>query len=200
MDTKREILATALDLFSRAGYEAVGVQQICTSAGITKPSLYYHFSNKETLLGEVAGDAAVRFLHALVNGPTTGIDTASREVRFSGDLVADIRSLFASVLWFSRTHPARFQIILQMLYPPPGSVLGQIGKPELNRIYASLAQFFTSAATAHGNLVGKERFLAIVFVGHAIALAMFLSNIHDPPNPDSPEVVQAAQTFLYGVF
>lgn len=192
MDTKQEILSTARELFSRSGYEAVGIQQICTSAGITKPSLYYHYGNKERLLAEVAGDAASGFLGALVNG--------SHEIQFSGDLVSDIRSLFSEVLRFSRQQPARFQIILQMLYPPQGSVLGGIGDSELHRIRAALVQFFTTVAAAHGNLTGKEQFLAMVFLGHAIALATFLSRTDSVPTPDSPDVVQAAQTFLYGIF
>lgn len=192
MDTKQEILSIARELFSRSGYEAVGIQQICTSAGITKPSLYYHYGNKERLLAEVAGDATSGFLGVLVNG--------SQEIPFSGDVVSDIRSLFSKVLWFSRKHPARFQIILQMLYPPQGSVLGGIGQSELHRIRATLMQFFTSAAEAHGNLAGKEHFLAMVFLGHAIALATYLSRTEEIPTPESPEVVQAAQTFLYGVF
>jgi TetR/AcrR family transcriptional regulator len=192
MDTKREILASALRLFSKSGYEAVGIQQICTVAGITKPSLYYHFGNKETLMAEVAGDAASSLLDTLTLG--------SGEISFSGDVVADIRSLFSGILEFSRQRPAHFQIILQMLYPPEGSVMGQVGKAELRRINSTLIRFFTIAAAAHGNLKGKEQFLAAVFLGHAIALAMYLSHSDAPAQPDSPDVVQAAQTFLYGVF
>lgn len=192
MDTKREILVSALELFSGSGYEAVGIQQICAAAGITKPSLYYHFGNKETLLAEVAGDAASGLLDTL-----TG---SSQGITFSGDLVADIRSLFSEFLQFSRRNPARFQIILQMLYPPQGSTIGQVGRAELHRINSTLVRFFTIAAGAHGNLAGKEQFLAAVFLGHAVALAMYLSHTDTSAQQDGPDVVLAAQTFLYGVF
>ncbi|HKK48238.1 MAG TPA: TetR/AcrR family transcriptional regulator [Alkalispirochaeta sp.] len=200
MDTKQEILATARELFAQSGYEAVGIQQICTAVGVTKPALYYHFGNKETLLKNVAADATSAFLASLSpQAPPSGTSEPFR-VPFSGDLVSDVRSLFAAILRFSRTDPARFQIILQLLYPPRGSVLGRLGEPELARIHSSLAHFFSSAAAAHGNLSGKKQFLAAVFVGHAIALAMFISRVDQELQPDSPQVVQATQTFLYGIF
>ena len=40
-DTRSIILEKALELFSRRGYESVGIAEIVDSAGITKPSLYY---------------------------------------------------------------------------------------------------------------------------------------------------------------
>ncbi len=44
------ILDCALDLFYRKGYEGVGVQEIATKAGVTKPTLYYYFKSKYGLL------------------------------------------------------------------------------------------------------------------------------------------------------
>lgn len=59
------ILATALDAFSRRGYEAVGVDDICRAAGVAKGSFYRHFRSKEDLFfavcEEVAEDLAERF-------------------------------------------------------------------------------------------------------------------------------------------
>ncbi|MFO8042432.1 MAG: TetR/AcrR family transcriptional regulator [Alkalispirochaeta sp.] len=200
MNTKETILTAAQDLFSRSGYEAVGIQQICTAAGITKPSLYYHFGNKETLLAAVARDATSAFITALAAAPSPSDPGTEEEIRYSGDLVSDVRALFVAVLWFSREQAARFQIILQMLYPPQGGVFGQVGTPQLQRIHSALVQFFTAAAGGHGNLIGKEQFLATVFLGHAIALSMFVTEEHPGVTADSPTVVLAAQTFLYGIF
>ncbi|MFW5693687.1 MAG: TetR/AcrR family transcriptional regulator [Alkalispirochaeta sp.] len=212
METKQEILTTARDLFAQSGYEAVGIQQICTAVGITKPSLYHHFGNKEMLLAEVAADATAAFLRALSgesdtpggghssSGSRSAAVAAHDAIPFSGDLVSDVRKHLAAVIDFSLTNPARFQIILQLLYPPQGSVLGRIGTPEREHIHASLARFFTSAVIAHGNLAGKEPFLATIYLGHAVALAQFLADRACAPPPDSPEVVEAAQTFIYGIF
>ena len=45
MGNREKIVECALDLFCRKGYESVGVQEICTAAGVTKPTLYYYFKS-----------------------------------------------------------------------------------------------------------------------------------------------------------
>jgi len=46
---KGRILAAAVHLFCRRGYEAASVREIVEEAGVTKPVLYYYFKNKEEL-------------------------------------------------------------------------------------------------------------------------------------------------------
>lgn len=47
------ILAAAIDEFSKKGYEGASMDAIASRAGVSKGGLYYHFSNKEHLLMEV---------------------------------------------------------------------------------------------------------------------------------------------------
>ena len=49
MDNREKILNCALELFHARGYDAVGVQEIAETAGVTKPTLYYYFRNKRGL-------------------------------------------------------------------------------------------------------------------------------------------------------
>lgn len=49
MPTRREIAEIALDLFIREGYEGVSIKNITDALGITKGSLYYHYTGKEDL-------------------------------------------------------------------------------------------------------------------------------------------------------
>ena len=200
MSTRDDILITARDLFARLGYEAVGVQEICTAAGITKPSLYYHYGNKESLLTRVAADAIAGLVDAMGAVSDESAPDKADALPYSGDLVGDIRRLFAAIIAFSRTDPSRFQLALQLLYPPAGSALRRAGAPAIERLRTVLTGFFVRAATHHGNLAGKEAFLAVGFLGQAVALAMYLDTSTPPPASDSPDVVQAAQTFLYGIF
>ena len=47
---RRELLeAAAAELFAQRGYEATTVEQICASAGVSKPMLYRHFESKQEL-------------------------------------------------------------------------------------------------------------------------------------------------------
>lgn len=49
--SKREqLIQAALELFSRKGYHAVGIDAISERAGVTKKTLYHHFKSKEELI------------------------------------------------------------------------------------------------------------------------------------------------------
>lgn len=48
--TRARLLAAALDLFARQGYEATTVAQIAAAAGVTEMTFYRHFGTKDQLL------------------------------------------------------------------------------------------------------------------------------------------------------
>lgn len=49
-DNRERILSCAQSLFYAKGYDAVGVQEIVDTVGITKPTMYYYFKSKHGLL------------------------------------------------------------------------------------------------------------------------------------------------------
>ena len=48
--TRSRILAAAIDLFTRSGYEKTTVAQIAAAAGVTEMTFYRHFGSKDQLL------------------------------------------------------------------------------------------------------------------------------------------------------
>ncbi|MEV0289471.1 MULTISPECIES: TetR/AcrR family transcriptional regulator [unclassified Kribbella] len=54
-DTKTEIHQAAVQLFSTQGYEKTSLREIAEQVGITKASLYYHYSSKQELLRAIVG-------------------------------------------------------------------------------------------------------------------------------------------------
>lgn len=50
---REEILNHAKLLFRQRGFTAVSMNDLVESVGLTKPTIYYHFSDKETLFTEV---------------------------------------------------------------------------------------------------------------------------------------------------
>lgn len=81
-DTKQKIKNTALDLFSRKGYSAVSIRDICGTVGIKESTVYYHYKDKmdifQTLLHDVqeitdaltaAFSQAVSKIQAVEEGP-----------------------------------------------------------------------------------------------------------------------------------
>ncbi|MFG2140035.1 TetR/AcrR family transcriptional regulator [Streptomyces sp. NPDC048650] len=50
---RRQLLATAAEVFAAQGYNATTVRQIADAAGLLAGSLYYHFDSKESMLDEI---------------------------------------------------------------------------------------------------------------------------------------------------
>ena len=55
-DTRRRILDTALDSFTRYGYRRTDVADIAEAAGLSRQGLYKHFASKEALFRAVVED------------------------------------------------------------------------------------------------------------------------------------------------
>lgn len=60
MPARERLLYSALDLFSKKGYDATSVDEIAEAAGMKGPNIYKYFKGKEDLLTQ---------LHALVDAP-----------------------------------------------------------------------------------------------------------------------------------
>ncbi|MFF3156525.1 TetR/AcrR family transcriptional regulator [Streptomyces sp. NPDC057910] len=52
-ERRRELLATAAEVFAAQGYNATTVRRIADEAGLLAGSLYYHFDSKESMLDEI---------------------------------------------------------------------------------------------------------------------------------------------------
>ncbi len=60
-NTKEQILAVALDLFSVRGYEATSISQIAEAIGVRKASLYSHFASKQDILDTLLEQLTKKF-------------------------------------------------------------------------------------------------------------------------------------------
>ena len=64
-DTRSRLVLTGMDLFYRHGYGAVGVQEICAQAEVSKSSFYHFFAAKEDLALAVLDWRWQGFMHML---------------------------------------------------------------------------------------------------------------------------------------
>jgi len=78
------IFETARDLFYREGIRAVGVDEIVTRAGVTKPSLYRSFKSKDDLVAAVLREVETGFWERF----------QSAEAAFPGDPKAQMIAYF----------------------------------------------------------------------------------------------------------
>jgi AcrR family transcriptional regulator len=58
--TRQTVLAAAAEVFNRVGYVNAGLQEIISESGVTKGSLYFHFSSKEQLARSVIDEGCER--------------------------------------------------------------------------------------------------------------------------------------------
>ncbi len=65
MSVYEKILDTAESLFNRNGYTAVGIDLIRDEAGISKTTIYRHFSSKAELIEKVLKRRHMRFHHSI---------------------------------------------------------------------------------------------------------------------------------------
>lgn len=75
-DRKKEIIATAADLFRRKGYTAVSMRTLAEEIGIRAASLYNHIDSKQEILDHIIHRVADRFTAGMaevrqLDGPPT---------------------------------------------------------------------------------------------------------------------------------
>jgi len=73
-DPRQRILDVALRIFASNGYAGASIQEIVDQAGVTKPTLYYHFKSKEGLyqaLIDHAADERFRVMREAAEGQDT---------------------------------------------------------------------------------------------------------------------------------
>jgi TetR/AcrR family transcriptional regulator len=153
-DTAWRILASALELFARRGYESTGVQEIAGAAGITKPALYYHFGSKQGLLDAIV----LRYGGAL-------LATLREAAVYRHNLVNNLTELFRRTLDFAKNNEHFFRLMVNLFSSAPETCAYAAGK-ELKREFTAIIEALFTAATAdHGNMRARERVYAETFTG-----------------------------------
>lgn len=84
--TRRRLLDAAAKLFKQRGYAGTRQEDIADAAAIRAASVYYHFSSKEELMGEVLDQGIARCFDAV----TAAVDALGPEASFRARLHAAI--------------------------------------------------------------------------------------------------------------
>ncbi|MFO0909381.1 MAG: TetR/AcrR family transcriptional regulator [Isosphaeraceae bacterium] len=108
----RHIARVAAREFAARGYDATSVRTIVEAAGVTKPTLYYHFGSKEGLAQALLTDPLTRLVERLRAD-------ASAEAEPGAILAACFETHFT----FCREDPDRARFLYALLFGPLGSSL-----------------------------------------------------------------------------
>ena len=184
---KDALLDTALDLFTRHGYDAIGVQKIVDAAGLTKPTLYHYFGSKRGLLEAICGDLETRLF-----------DTLGAALSYQGDLPGTLQALVDGVLRFAQRYPRETRLILALQHGPVASEARQVIWPVIERLGSAVRDIFTAAATDHGNMRGREYPYTAGFLGVCFTYAELLLDGHVEPAPDLAHRIM--HQFSHGIY
>jgi AcrR family transcriptional regulator len=111
-EVARHIARAAARLFASRGYDATSVREIVEAAGVTKPTLYYHFGSKEGLA------------QALLTRPLSAmLERIEGLARDGPDPVAALRRMMEVQFDFCAEDPDRARFVYALFFGPLGSSL-----------------------------------------------------------------------------
>ena len=140
----RRIANVAARLFASRGYDATSVRTIVEEAGVTKPTLYYHFGSKEGLA------------QALLTVPMTELVAATCAImEEAGDPVETLERITEAHFAFCRENPDRARFLFALLFGPLGAGL----EDEMKRFRDTFVGLITEAIhrLAEAGIVAPDR-------------------------------------------
>jgi TetR/AcrR family transcriptional regulator len=186
-DKRGELLERAMELFAARGYDAVGVQEIAEAAGVTKPTLYYYFGNKEGLL------------RALLEGRYQALEAGIRAaLDYRHDLSATLRNVASTFLRFAQDYPVYYRLYLSLWFAPAESHPFTIVSGLNARLQHMMEGLFLRAVHDHGNMRNRHRAYASSFLGMINTYSALALN--GDFQPDREGVRRIVHQFEHGIY
>ncbi len=107
MTTEEQILTAAAGLLEKGGVEAVTTRAVCEAAGVTAPTLYHHFGDKDGLLRAVVARGINTFM------------AQKRANRQTADALADLRRGWDGWIAFALERPKLFRLMIESTRSDP---------------------------------------------------------------------------------
>jgi len=187
MENRDNIIACALRLFALRGYDAVGVQEIVDTAGITKPTLYHYFGSKRGLLDTLLETYFVDLF--------TPLEMAAA---YHGDLPLTLNHIIATYFAYARDHGSFYRMQLSMWFAPPDSDAFKAVAQRNEQQQQLLETLFIHAAVDHGNMRGRHQAYAATFLGMINTYIALGLNGYTELNDTLR--YQAVHQFMHGIF
>lgn len=187
MDNKEKIMQCALELFSDKGYESTGIQEITQTAGITKPTLYYYFGNKEGLLKAILEYYFSDFIQKLEIAAT-----------YNGDTVNTVTQMSRMFLTVAKENKLFYRMYLSMTLSAVNTTSFLCTSPFFEQINEIVETFFLKAAQDNGNMKGHEKEITMSYLGMINSYALLLLN--GKLELSESLIYRIVHLFLHGIF
>ncbi len=191
-DNREKILNCAIHLFYQKGYDAVGVQEIATAAGVTKPTLYYYFKSKLGLLESVLKERCEPICERL-----EAVTTA-----YQGELKETLYALACAYVDIAREDRELYFLLLSLNYFARENEAFKAVVPYMKRMFQAATDVFLQAGDRIGNMNGRQEQFAIGFQGiinHYI-LVMDERGVSSEELADPHAIWELVRQFMYGIY
>ena len=192
---RQAILDEALKLFSAKGYEGLTTRELQGAVGITTPTLYYYYKNKEGIF-----DAVCRINYELLNSiiSENAVYKPKPEVYFE-DVFLTLAKLTEAYFKFAKENEAFFRLTLANLSMPSSAKAYAIVKKYHFTQFDMIGNMFKEMAKAHGNLRGKSKTLSWSYIGTVNSyISLFLSGISGL-SLNEKTVKELVHQFMHGI-
>ena len=184
MDNRTRILDCALQLFAARGYDAVGIQEVVETAGVTKPTLYHYFNSKRGLLDALLETQFADFAQTLRQSAAP-----------ADNLPIVLENIIRVYFNFALQQPQFCRMRLSMYFAPPDSEPNQAVLAYTTEQYEIIENLFGQALS---HMFNRRQMYAAAFIGTIDTyIGLFLNR---KVELNDALARQAAHQFMHGIY
>ena len=187
-ETHNKIISAATQLFSKTGYDATGVAEICQAAGVSKGAFYHHFPTKLAVFMEL--------LNSYLSGIESGFNLMRQETHNVPQVILQMADMAGSLFQTADFHlPIFLEFWTQANHDPQ---VWEAAMAPYRRFLSYFAEMVQEGID-EGSLQPVDEHLASrVLVAFAIGLLM--ESLFDPQVTDwQNEARQSLELLMNGI-
>ena len=187
-ETHNHILEAATHLFSKTGYDATGVAEICQAAGVSKGAFYHHFPTKQAVFMEL--------LNTYLKGIETGFTLMRQETGNVPQAIIQMAEMVGSLFQTADIHlPIFLEFWTQANHDPH---IWEAAIAPYRRYQSYFAEMIQEGID-EGSLMPLDAQLAArVLV--SLALGMLMQSLFDPQVANwQTEARQSMELLMNGI-
>lgn len=172
--TKFRIFFAAARLFAHKGYNGTAVREIVENAGVTKPTLYYYFTNKEDLyvqLIDMAMSTVAQVLDLSLVHPGTPQDR--------------LKNFFSEMFLLFEKNVDLLRLVNLMIYAPRGAVPPYDLLPRHEQLMFALREMLRSHPSPAPSIIEEKidtPLLLLVGLLRSIQIHLVIPELGPPPS------------------
>lgn len=171
---RRDVLLCAAEVFSKRGYRAASMNEIAAAVGLSKPTLYHYFHNKEQIL--------VRLYEDVMEQSVTQARAVVAEVT---DPAEAVRALVVQRVVATCANSAMYKVFFEEEEELPRELITSLmeHRHQYENVLKGSARHLVEATSSTGKVD------VTVFVNTCLGAANWVYKWYDPAGPLTPEEI-----------